>query len=155
MGVVSYPWWHTRFASVRIDAAAPDAAGVARARAELGSGLGFAEPFVLPPLLAEMLGAGVLWCSRTAGDRYAEFGWCGAEMAEAFRGYELAEYMPAAVPLAFDGGGGLYLLDARAGHNNGRQPVVWSHSGSLGWHPEDHRPVAPDFESLVRDESLT
>ncbi|OZV77009.1 hypothetical protein CA850_24895 [Micromonospora echinospora] len=155
MGVVSYPWWHTRFESVRIDEGASDVAGVALARTELASALVFAEPFVLPPLLAEMLASGVIWCSRTAGDRYAEFGWCGAQMAEISCDYEFADYMPAAVPLAFDGGGGLYLLDARAGRNDGRQPVVWSHSGSLGWHPDDHRLVAPDFESLVWDTSLT
>ncbi|GAB7036899.1 MULTISPECIES: SMI1/KNR4 family protein [Catenuloplanes] len=155
MGVDPDPWWRARFTSVRTDTAAYDAAGVARARAELGSGLGFTEPFVLPPLLTEMLSAGVIWCSRTAADRHTEFGWCGHEMADIARGYEIADYMPAAVPLAFDGGGGLYLLDARAGHNDGRQPVVWSHAGSLGWDPDDHRPVAPDFETLVRDESLT
>lgn len=122
-----------------------------RARTELGRAAGFEEPFVLPALLFEMLEAGVIWCSRTTGNRSAEFGWIGVDMAEIYQSYELAEYMPKAIPVAFDGGGGLYLLDAREGRNDGHQPVVWSHSGSLGWDEDEHRAVAPDFDSFIRD----
>lgn len=146
------PSWSLQFTSVRADPAAVDPAALARARAELGDELGLAEAVALPALLTEMLESGVVWCSRTVGDRYAEFGWLGAEMAAVFRDYELAEYLPGAVPIAFDGGGGLYLLDMRAGRNDGAGPVVWSHAGSLSWDDGEFRPVAPDFASFVRDE---
>ena len=155
MVTVSPPWWQSCFESVRVDDAAPGAAGVIRARTDLASALGLPGLFALPPLLVEMLELGVTWCSRTAADRYAEFGWLGPDMADAYRDYEFAEYMPAAIPVALDGGGGFYLLDARSGRNDGRQEIVWSHSGSLGWDLDDHRLVAPDFEALVRDETLT
>ncbi|MDF2989781.1 MAG: hypothetical protein K0S37_295 [Microbacterium sp.] len=147
--------WDSRFTSVRTDPASFDAAALELARADLGADLGFAEPFLLPRLLVEMLESGVEWCSRVAGDRYAEFGWIGADMAGVFRSYELAEYMPRAVPIAFDGGGGLYLLDARAGRNDGVHPVVWSHAGSLSWDEGEYRPVAADFASFVRDDGAT
>ncbi|GAB3617769.1 hypothetical protein GCM10027416_23260 [Okibacterium endophyticum] len=143
--------WHSHFTSVRTDPASFDAAALESARAELGTELGFTEPFVLPGLLAEMLESGVVWCSRVA-DREAEFGWIAADMAGVFRSYELAEYMPRAVPIAFDGSGGLYLLDARTGRNDGSQPVVWSHAGTLSWDEGEHRPIAADFASFVRDD---
>lgn len=155
MATVPPPWWQSCFESVRFDDAAPGAAGVILARTELVSALGLPDHFALPPLLVEMLELGVTWCSRTAGDRYTEFGWLGTDMAGFYRDYEFGEYMPSAIPLALDGGGGFYLLDARTGRNDGRQEIVWSHSGSLGWDLDDHRPVAPDFETLVRDGSLT
>ena len=151
MSDVSAPW-DSRFTAVRTDPASFEAVGLESACADLGTELGFAEPFVLPRLLTEMLESGVVWCSREAGDRYAEFGWIGADMGGVFRSYELAEYMPRAVPIAFDGGGGLYLLDAREGGNDGSQPVVWSHTGSLSWDDGEHRPVAADFASFVRDD---
>ncbi|MFE9686226.1 hypothetical protein [Streptomyces sp. NPDC006285] len=151
--VVSHHLWQSHFDAVRRGPSTFDAVALARARTALSEELGFAEPFILPPLLAEILEAGVLWCSRGVGERYAEFGWLGADMADVSRRYECAQYMPAGVPIAFDGGGGLYLLDARGGRNDGRQPVVWSHSGSLGWEDGDHRIAAVDFESFVHDES--
>lgn len=155
MASVSSPWWQSCFESVRFDETAPGVADVIRTRAKLASALGLPGPFELPRLLVEMLEMGVVRCSRTAADRYAEFGWLGTGMADVYRDHEFAEYMPAAIPLAWDGGGGLYLLDARAGRDDGRQPIVWSHSGSLGWDLDEHRLVAQDFETLVRDRTLT
>lgn len=139
------------FDSVITDDAVFDAADAQSMRMRLSDLLGLAEPFVLPPMLSELLAAGVVLCSRSDGEAYAEFGWLGAEMAQVALDYEIPQYMPGAVPLAFDGGGGLYLLDARGGANDGRQPVVWSHAGSLAWMAGEYREVAPDFEALVRD----
>ncbi|MFS0911628.1 SMI1/KNR4 family protein [Microbacterium sp. 179-I 3D2 NHS] len=87
-----------------------------------------------------------------------EFGPLGADMADYYRDYEFAEYMPGAWPLALDGSGGFYCLDLReviAGTraNDGSAPVVWSHAGSLGWDDDQCLPITADpatfFEAAV------
>jgi hypothetical protein len=107
--------WQSHFTSVQTESASVNPAALERARTELGAELGMPEPFVLPELLADMLGAGVSSCSRSVGGQDSEFGWLGTAMADMYRSYELETYMPHAVPIAFDGGGGFYLLDARGG----------------------------------------
>jgi hypothetical protein len=50
--------------------------------------------------------------------------------------YEVPQYMPGALPIAFDGSGTFYLLDMREDADDGEYPVVGAHAGSLGWGPE-------------------
>ncbi|WP_333779685.1 SMI1/KNR4 family protein [Saccharopolyspora indica] len=132
-----------------IRGAAATPAELAAVRAALAERLGLPEPFVLPPGLAELLSSGVQACIRETEDDHVEFGWLGADSAAYYDDYQFAAYMPGAVPIALDGGGGFYVLDVRGGRNDGDHPVVWSHAGSLGWDVDDHRPVAPDFASLL------
>lgn len=75
------------------------------------------------------------------GDRWFQF----LPAAHALHGvratllmYELPDYMPGALPIAFDGGGGIYLFDMRASPTDGEYPVVWSHATNLGWQSDDY-----------------
>jgi hypothetical protein len=60
-------------------------------------------------------------------------------------GYNLPQYMPGAVPFAFDGGGGLFLFDMRGDPQGDEFPIVFSHSGNLGWDEDEHIFVAATF----------
>jgi len=53
--------------------------------------------------------------------------------------------MPGAVPFAFDGGGGFYMFDMRADPQGDEFPIVFSHSGNLGWGEDEFVPVAATF----------
>jgi hypothetical protein len=68
--------------------------------------------------------------------------------------YHLPEYMPAALPFAFNGGGVFYLFDMREPANaDGEYPVVAAHAGSLGWatHEECYPPECwPVADCLVQ-----
>lgn len=69
--------------------------------------------------------------------------------------YELPEYMPGAVPFAFNGGGVFYLFDMRQ-PGDGECPVVAAHAGSLGWAthqqcwPPNCWPVADSLQQACR-----
>ncbi len=63
--------------------------------------------------------------------------------------YHLPEYMPGAVPFAFDGAGSFYLFDMREPPIDDEFPVVLSHAGSLGWGEEDCERLADDFVRLL------
>ncbi len=65
-------------------------------------------------------------------------------------GYEVPQYMPGALPFAFNGGGTFYLFDMREEMAGGEYPVVCAHSGSLGWDPDGHRQLADSFEAACR-----
>jgi hypothetical protein len=60
-------------------------------------------------------------------------------------GYNLPQYMPGALPFAFNGGGTFYLFDRRAAPCNGEYPVVCAHSGNLGWEPDACVQIATSF----------
>ncbi len=64
--------------------------------------------------------------------------------------YHLPEYMPGALPIAFNGGGTFYLLDMRKPARNGEYPVVCSHAGSLGWDADESTRIADSFLSACR-----
>ena len=59
--------------------------------------------------------------------------------------YEFPEYMPLALPFAFNGGGTFYAFDLRRKAIDGEYPVVASHASCLGWNSDDHWLVAPTF----------
>ncbi|MEU0558103.1 SMI1/KNR4 family protein [Dactylosporangium sp. NPDC006015] len=71
--------------------------------------------------------------------------------------YHLPEYMPGALPFAFNGGGVFYLFDMREPANaDGEYPVVAAHAGNLGWatheecYPPECWPVADDLAQACR-----
>ena len=129
--------------------------------AEAGRLLGLPAPLVFPPSLVEVFAAGaetpLLDGAAIPEGRYAtpapEFGVLGADMPAYFSDYEFAEYMAGAWPLALDGAGGFYCLDLRAvmagaAPDDGSAPLVWAHSGSLGWGQDDHVLIATDASAF-------
>jgi hypothetical protein len=64
--------------------------------------------------------------------------------------YQLPEYMPGALPIAFNGGGTFYLLDMRQSAVGGEYPVVCAHAGYLDWGPEACCVIADSFVSACR-----
>ncbi|QDV69045.1 hypothetical protein Poly24_27590 [Rosistilla carotiformis] len=80
-----------------------------------------------------------------------EFGIFGIKsLREYLLGYQIPEYMPGAVPFAFDGCGGFYLFDMREAMVDGEYPIVMAHSGSLGWDEDDQVRLADTFfESIA------
>jgi len=71
--------------------------------------------------------------------------------------YHLPEYMPGALPFAFNGGGVFYLFDLREPADaDGEYPVVAAHAGNLGWsthdecYPPECWPVADGLERACR-----
>jgi hypothetical protein len=64
--------------------------------------------------------------------------------------YCLPEYMPGSLPIAFNGGGTLYLFDMREPAIDGEYPVVCSHSGSLRWRADSHVRIADSFREACQ-----
>jgi hypothetical protein len=64
--------------------------------------------------------------------------------------YHLPQYMPGALPIAFNGGGTFYLLDMRRAAVNGEYPVVCAHAGYLAWTSEAYVTVADSFVDACR-----
>lgn len=91
------------------------------------------------------------WC-RT-GDR--EFGFFPTShptggVREMTLAYHLPQYMPGALPFAFNGGGTFYLFDMREPPRGGNYPVVCAHAGGQGWRPDEHWVVADSFVAACR-----
>lgn len=91
------------------------------------------------------------WCR--SGER--EFGFfptsdakCGVRAM--LLAYHLPEYMPLALPFAFNGGGVFYLFDMREKAFAGEYPVVCSHAGNIGWGSGEYRIVAESFLAACR-----
>jgi hypothetical protein len=144
--------WAAGFDSLDTGAAVP-ADALAAVERELGRLLGRGEPFPLPPALAALLSDGVESCVRTVDGAEVEFEWLGTRMPAYYEGYAFDSYMPGAVPIALDGGGGAWCLDARAAAG-ADHPVVWVHTGTLSWTDGAWRPVAPDVATLLTDRTL-
>lgn len=64
--------------------------------------------------------------------------------------YSLPQYMPAALPFAFNGGGVFYLFDMREPPAGGEYPVICAHAGNLSWDPLAWRSVADSFPDACR-----
>lgn len=85
----------------------------------------------LPPAYLSLLS----WSNGplvTQGER--ELGFFPADVVRGYMlSYQIPEYMPGALPIAFDGGGTFYLLDLRAPPVAGEYPILFSHAGNLGY----------------------
>ena len=64
--------------------------------------------------------------------------------------YHLPQYMPGSIPFAFNGGGTFNLFDMRQEAVDGEYPVVCSHSGNLGWKPDECVQIAASFLSVCQ-----
>jgi hypothetical protein len=64
--------------------------------------------------------------------------------------YELPQYMPGAIPFAFNGAGTFYLLDMRRAAEREDYPIVCSHAGNLGWDMSECVQIATSFEAACR-----
>jgi hypothetical protein len=64
--------------------------------------------------------------------------------------YHLPQYMPGALPFAFNGAGTFYLFDMRKKAVSGEYPVVCSHAGNLGWEQDKCCLVADSLEAACR-----
>lgn len=64
--------------------------------------------------------------------------------------YHVPEFLPGAIPFAFNGGGTFYLFDMRNPANNGEYPIICSHASNLGWANDEHAIVANSLESACR-----
>ncbi len=64
--------------------------------------------------------------------------------------YELPEYMPGAMPIAFDGQGTFFLFDMRQPAVGGEYPIVRAHAGYLGWEAEASGVIADSFLAMCR-----
>jgi hypothetical protein len=64
--------------------------------------------------------------------------------------YHIPEYMPLAVPFAFNGGGTFYLFDMRLAPINGEYPIVCCGAGALGFECEFTVTIAQSlFEACI------
>lgn len=68
------------------------------------------------------------------------------EVRDYMLGYSILHWMPMTLPIGFDGGGGFYLLDMR-GNKHSEYPVIWAHSGNLGF--SDAIELAPSFQQFI------
>ncbi len=64
-------------------------------------------------------------------------------------GYHIPEYMPGAIPFAFDGSG-LDLFDMRQSVVEGEYPVVQAHAGCLGWDEDSCGQIADSLVAACR-----
>jgi len=67
--------------------------------------------------------------------------------------YHVPQYMPGALPFAFNGGGVLYLFDMRAAARAGHYPVVCASAGNLGWGEDTCWVVADSFLAVCQEPS--
>lgn len=63
--------------------------------------------------------------------------------------YESLEYMPNAVSFAMDGSGNHYMFDMREEPTNGEYPILFAHSGGLGY--EECEQVANSLPALCTE----
>jgi len=66
----------------------------------------------------------------SAGRRFDPF-FAASELRSHLLGYHVPQYMPGAVPFAFDGGGRFYLFDMRREPTAGEYPILFVGSGNL------------------------
>ncbi|QYK63383.1 SMI1 / KNR4 family (SUKH-1) [Paenibacillus sp. S25] len=84
------------------------------------------------------------------GERYFQF-FNTEDLREMNLAYELPHYMPGAVSFAMDGCGNHYMFDMREEQRNNEYPVLFAHSGSLGY--DECEQVAHSFIELCTEKS--
>ncbi len=68
--------------------------------------------------------------------------------------YHVPEYMPLAVPFAFNGGGTFYMFDMRSPPVNGEYPIVCCGSGRWGSMTTSPLPLPSRFLTRALDERM-
>jgi hypothetical protein len=66
-------------------------------------------------------------------DRQFDPFFCTTKLREYLVGYHVPQYMPQALPFAFDGGGRFYLFDMRSNSVDGEYPILFVSSGNLSY----------------------
>jgi len=91
------------------------------------------------------------WC-RTGEREFGFFPALGEQhgVRAMMLAYHLPEYMPGALPIAFNGGGTFYVFDMRRPAVSGEYPVVCVRAGNLGWDPDECWRVADTFLAACR-----
>jgi hypothetical protein len=64
--------------------------------------------------------------------------------------YQIPQWMPGAVPFAFNGGGVCYLFDMRRGAIRGEYPILCSHAGNMGLEHDECARVATTFPAACK-----
>lgn len=83
------------------------------------------------------------------GDRLFQM-W-GTGLREFLIGYSVPQYMPRAVPFAFNGGGVMYLFDMRDPPGaHGEYPILCAGAGCLDFDPHESPRVADSFPEVCR-----
>jgi hypothetical protein len=83
------------------------------------------------------------------GDRLFQM-W-GTGLREFLLCYNVPQYMPLAVPFAFNGGGVMYLFDMRKPPDaDGEYPIICAHAGCQTFDPPDAPKVANSFPEACR-----
>jgi hypothetical protein len=67
--------------------------------------------------------------------------------------YHVPQYMPGALPFAFNGGGVFYLFDMREAARTGNYPVIAASAGALGWGENGFWVVADSFLAACQGSS--
>jgi len=77
-----------------------------------------------------------------------EFGFFSTfDLREMMLAYHIPQYMPYAIPFAFNGGGFFYLFDLRKEPVDDEYPIVCAAAGNLGWNPDENAFVAATFHA--------
>ena len=79
------------------------------------------------------------------GDRQISPFFTTSDVRDYLVSYAIPEYMPGAVPIAFNGGGSFYLFDMRAPAVDGEFPILYSDAGNLGYEDDESLLVASSF----------
>ena len=75
----------------------------------------------------------------------------GTGLRAMMRDYDVPQYMPLAVPFAFNGGGVMYLFDMRQPPDaDGEYPIICAHASNLDFDPHDSPKVADSFPEVCR-----
>ena len=86
------------------------------------------------------------------GERYFQM-W-GSVLRTFLTTFLVPEYMPDAVPFAFNGGGVMYMFDMRQPARGGEYPIICARTGEFGWQlPGCFARMADGFEEACRGRS--
>jgi hypothetical protein len=96
------------------------------------------------------------WCNGggfSTRDRHFQF-FSALEGPNRVRGmmlaYHVPQWLPGALPIAFNGSGTFYLIDMRQRAVDNEYPIVCSNASTLGWGSRDHAVVAASLEAACR-----
>lgn len=72
------------------------------------------------------------------------------ELRDTMLAYNVPEYMPGAIPFAFNGGGTFYMFDVRKPSVRGEYPIICSRAGSMGFSDDSFLQIAESFCDACR-----